>query len=243
MNTEILLNDFASRSFRDTADMDYVSARMSYRVGLIEQFHWQSLQALEKYLKAILLYNRVKAKKIGHSLAKALNKLEQLPFDLELSSPALEFIDHIDNFGRFRYLEASYYIHGPKLVELDRTVWEIRRYCKVLRYELKLHNGEKKQMLPIEIDLIEKSKNIPPHKFRINNGALEKILDKTNNPARAALIWQNLYFGAKSRKNVRMHVRSESKNSPLTLHPEILEKVAEYVFLPKEVVDAFSDKS
>jgi hypothetical protein len=39
MNTEILLNDFATRSFRDTAYQDYISARMCYRAALVEQFH------------------------------------------------------------------------------------------------------------------------------------------------------------------------------------------------------------
>ena len=33
--TEILLNDFASRCFRNVADEDYVVARMAYRAGLM----------------------------------------------------------------------------------------------------------------------------------------------------------------------------------------------------------------
>jgi len=66
MNIKPLLNDFATRSFRDVADQDYIAARLSYRHGLIPQFHWQALQALEKYIKAILLYNRIKAKDINH---------------------------------------------------------------------------------------------------------------------------------------------------------------------------------
>ena len=147
--------------------MDYISARMSFRATLIEQFHWQALQALEKYFKAILLYNRIKARTIGHSLSKALTKAQQLPFELQLTQRAREFIDHIDTFGRFRYLEASYFIHGPKLVELDRTVWEVRRYCKVLKYQITLPDGGKKQMLPFELDAIESSKNRPPQQFRI----------------------------------------------------------------------------
>lgn len=223
--------------------MDYISARMSFRVGLIEQFHWQALQALEKYLKAILLYNRIKARKIGHSLSKALEKAEQLPFDLELTQLASEFISHIDAYGRFRYLEASYFIRGPKLVELDRTVWEVRRYCKVLNYELSLEDGSKKQMLPVELDAIECSSSHPPQQFRIQGGGLEKIIDKKDHPARAPLIWQNGFFGKKRRKSVKASVEFQAKNSPLTLHPEILDIVNKYVFLPKEVVDAYSGRS
>lgn len=243
MDTEILLNDFATRSFRDTADMDYISARMSFRASLIEQFHWQALQALEKYFKAILLYNRIKAPKIGHNLSKALNKTKQLPFNLELSQPASEFVDHIDTYGRFRYLEASYFVHGPKLVELDRTVWEVRRYCKVLKYEISLNDGSKKQMLPLELQKIKNSKNHPPQQFRILGGTLEKIIDNKDHPARVPLIWQNGFFGKSRRKTVKARVGFQAKNSPLILHPEILDTVKEYVYLPKEVVDAYSGRS
>lgn len=240
METNILLNDFATRSFRDVADMDYIAARMSYRAGLVEQFHWQGLQALEKYLKALLLYNRVKAKRIGHDLSKALMKANQLPFDLELTAPARQLIEHLDTFGRFRYLEASYFIHGPKLVDLDRTVWEIRRYCRVLKYEVRNPDGSVTQMLPIELGRIEQSKDAPPHKFRIIGGALEKILDKKDDAARGPLVWQNGFFGSKHRKTVTMHVRRQGKNSPLSLHPEILDELKEYVYLSKEVVEAYA---
>ncbi|RRQ22220.1 HEPN domain-containing protein [Thiohalobacter thiocyanaticus] len=243
MEIDALLNDFATRSFRDTADMDYIAARMSYRAGLVEQFHWQGLQALEKYLKAILLYNRVKAKRIGHDLTKALEKAKQLPFELELTTPALQLIEHLDKFGRFRYLEASYYIHGPKLVELDRTVWEIRRYCRVLNYKINNPDGSVTQMLPIELERIEKSKYVHPHKLRIIGGALEKILDKKDDAARGSLVWQNGFFGKKHRKTVTMRIPRQGKNSPLSLHPEMLDELKEYVYVSKEIIEAYSGQS
>jgi hypothetical protein len=37
-----LNNDFAVRSFRDTADGDYIVARMAHRAGLVPQFLWSS---------------------------------------------------------------------------------------------------------------------------------------------------------------------------------------------------------
>lgn len=64
------INSYASRCFRDVADADYVSARMCYRAGLFAQFQWAGLQACEKYLKAILLYNRIPSHNVGHSLKK-----------------------------------------------------------------------------------------------------------------------------------------------------------------------------
>jgi HEPN domain-containing protein len=241
MDIDPLLNDFATRSFRDVADQDYIAARLSYRHGLIPQFHWQALQALEKYLKAILLYNRIKAKDINHDLTRALKHAEKLPFSLNLSASTEEFIKHIDNFGRFRYLETSYFTHGPKLVQLDRTVWEIRRYCKTLNYELTLPDGSTKNMLELEIEKIENSTNRSPHKFRIIGGELEKILDKKDHNSRSALIWQNGFFSGKARKFVRSPAHFNAVNAPLYLHPEILDEILKYVFIPKEVVNAYRE--
>ena len=241
MDIEPLLNDFATRSFRDVADQDYIAARLSYRHGLIPQFHWQALQALEKYLKAILLYNRVKAKNINHDLTKALEYTNKLPFKLNLSQITIELIEHIGNFGRFRYLETSYFTYGPKLVQLDRAVWEIRRYCSVLNYDLKLSNDSMKNMLDLEIEKIENSTNQSPNKFRLMGGFLEKVLDNKENIARPALIWQNGFFTKKARKSVKSLDHFSGVNAPLSLHPEILDEVLKYIFIPKEIVNAYKE--
>lgn len=119
VNKEYLIDDFATRCFRDTADQDYIAARLTYRAALIPQFHWLALQSIEKYLKAVLLYNRVKATQIGHDLKKALTACKRLPFELSLSESTHSFIRHVNTFGPFRYLENSYYTFGPKLVQLD----------------------------------------------------------------------------------------------------------------------------
>src|SRR5688572_14886001 len=82
---------------------------------LIEQsrFHWMGLQTIEKYLKAILLYNKIKAPKVGHSLKKALDKCHHLPFSIQLSKSSVELIEHLDRYGQSRYLEVSHHIYGP----------------------------------------------------------------------------------------------------------------------------------
>ena len=243
MDIEKLLNNFATRSFRDTADMDYIAARLSHRANLLEQFHWQSLQAIEKYFKAILLYNRIKAKNIGHSLSKALGKTQALPFRIQLTDKALEFIRHIDSFGRFRYLEASYYVRGYKLVELDKTIWEIRRYCTVIDYSRTLDNGEEERMLPVAIERIRRSEESHPMDFKLPGGLLEEIVENKQHPARSALIWQNGFFGKSRRRRVSARSNFTMKNSPLTLNPELLDAVKDYIFLPKEVIDAYSGQS
>lgn len=241
INTEALLNNFAVRCFRDVADHDYISARLAYRAGLFQQFHWSSLQAVEKYLKAILLFNRIKAKNLKHDLDKALQKTTELPFEFKISDVSREFIKHIDQFGRFRYLEISYYLYGPKLLELDHTVWDIRRYCKTLNYDLILSDGRTKNMLEMELKGIEKSREHKPKNFPIPAGALERIIENKNHPARSALIWQNLYFSKRSRKNVRMSEHMHATNSPFYLHPEMLYEVEKYVLIPGDVIKAYEE--
>lgn len=243
MNTEILLNDFATRSFREIADQDYIAARLSYRHGLYSQFHWQSLQAIEKYLKAILLYNRIKATDINHDLERAIKHTKKLPFEILRSESTDNFIKHLSNFGRFRYLEASYYLHGPKIVELDKAVWEIRRYCDVLDYDFKLPDGSTTNMLESKLEKIRNSETNPFHKFKLIGGLLEKIVDTPKHTSRSALIWQNAFFGKVTRRHVRVPTTLHSVNSPLYLHPEIIDEVLKFVFLPKEVANAYRELS
>ncbi|WP_158549005.1 HEPN domain-containing protein [Alloalcanivorax xenomutans] len=223
------------------ADQDYIAARLSYRHGLYSQFHWQSLQAMEKYLKAILLYNRIKAKEINHDIDKAINYTKKLPFVLKRSPTTDEFIKHLSDFGRFRYLESSYFIEGPKLAELDKAVWEIRRYCKVLNYNLVLPDGQTRNMFCRELRAIDISDQQPRQNFEISGGLLEKILANRDHLSRSALIWRNLFFGKAIRKKVRMRSVFHAVNAPLYLHPEILDEVLEYIFLPKEVERAYRE--
>ena len=44
LSAEVLLNDFALRSFRDIADGDYITARWACRAGLLPQYLWASQQ-------------------------------------------------------------------------------------------------------------------------------------------------------------------------------------------------------
>ena len=242
MNKEILLNDFAIRSFRDVADYDYICARMSARATLIPQFLWSALQSIEKYLKCILLLNRIPAKQILHNIGLGLSLArEHVPFEIRLSKGSEELIAHLDTYGKFRYLEIPFHVFGLELPQLDRTVWEIRRYCSVIDYCLTLQDGSSKNMLQMELQKIERSEHRPPQNFRISGGFLEKIIDDKKHPAREPLVWQNLYFGRRAKKSIQLVKFMHSTNSPLSLHPEILDDVLEYIHLPKRVIDAYRD--
>ena len=222
--SNLLVDDFAIRSFRDEGDADYIAARLAWRARLASPSLWASQQTIEKYLKCILLLNRIPGKDVKHDLAAGLVAIQSSgKLLLELPSTAREFIEYIDAFGRFRYLEASNVAFGSNLVLLDRTAWELRRYCT---------RSEDFRTLAIRPD------ETPP-KARIAGGYLESVMDEPANPAREPLLWRNAFFGARSRRRVRVEKWLTATNAPLYLHPEILDEVLRYVYLPQAVVRGY----
>jgi hypothetical protein len=79
----------------------------------------------------------------------------------------------------------------------------------------------------------------PPPKVRIIAGELEKILDDPKHPAREPLLWQNGFFGKRTRRIVKMKGWLRATNSPLNLNPQILDEVLKYVYLPKDLEAAY----
>lgn len=235
---DALLNDFAVRCFRDVADADYIAARLAYRAGLFAQFHWSALQAVEKYYKAILLFNRIKSNRVGHSLAVAQKLAKKLPFETSLSPVVVKFMQHLDDFGTIRYLEGSYFIHGPALSRLDKAVWELRRYCKVLNYDIQTQKGVV-NMLTLELDAIKRADVGPPSGMQLVGGMLETILKKREHPARQALLWKNMFYTLRARPGVRMPTPFHATNSPLFLHPELLDHVTKLVYIPADLQNAY----
>jgi HEPN domain-containing protein len=238
-STDALLNDFATRSFRDVADEDYIAARLAFRARLIPQFLWGSLQALEKYLKCMLVLNRIPARR-GHDLGEILAEFEKnKPFELRLSARSMKFVEFLDTYGRHRYFESSWYMMGEEILDLDRAVWEVRRYARVMRYEFHGKDGSKVNALPIELAHNTEAESRHPQNFHITGGRLESILEKKDHPAREPLVWQNGFFGKSHRKSARLRHGLQLANSPLTLHPELLDEVLKYVWLPKDVREAY----
>jgi hypothetical protein len=131
---------------------------------------------------------------------------------------------------------------GIKLLQLDLAVWEVRRYCQVLNYEIRTLSGEQKNMLLLEIQAIDNSEKRPPQQFRLIGGSLERIIDNKRHPAREPLLWNNLRYGLRTRKRIKWARHIHSANSPLSLHPEILDDVAEFVHLPKDVERAYREE-
>lgn len=243
VSVDVLLNDFAIRCFRDIGDGDYIVARTAFRQRLIQQALWSGLQTLEKYLKCILLLNRVRATNVNHDLDTAIALVDrELPFKLRLPATVREFIVYLDTYGKYRYYESSFAAMGREMLRLDSTVWHVRRYCQVMDYELDDGQGNKRSMLQVELDKAEQGeKGRPEHYLWFPNGQLEKILADKKNPARAALIWKNMFFGSRARKGIIWRTNMNAGNAPLTLHPHIVDEVRKYVYLPKFVVKAYQD--
>lgn len=228
------VNDFAIRCFRDSGDRDYITARMAFNARLMPPFLWSGLQAIEKYFKCIHVLNRVPKPRIalGHHLAPSLDLIRQkCPFTIVLSETTSEIIEHLDTYGRFRYLDVSWHVLGHERFRLDRAVWEIRRYCRAFD----------QRTLTQDIATIEAGNTRPPHHFKVRGGLLERILADRKHPARPALVWQNAHFTSRLRKRVRVG-GLHAENSPLSLYPQMLDEVCKYAHLPKEVISAYKKR-
>jgi len=224
MTDDWRVNDFAIRSFRDVADEDYISARLSFRAALVEPSLWASQQALEKYLKCILLLNRIPGAHVKHKLKVALDAIKassKIPF--ELTSPTQKFIEFIDEFGTFRYLEISNVAFGQHLTHLDRAVWELRRYCSL---------SEKHKQIKLRQGVI-------PPKIRLDGGYLEAVMDDPSSPAREPLLWQNAFFGTRSRRFVKRRPWFKATNAPLYLYPQMLDEILKYVHLQSPIIAGY----
>ena len=216
------LNSWAFRSFRDIADGDYIAARMAYRAQLPAQFLWASQQALEKYLKCILFIRRIPATRVRHDLKPALDLIEQNEIGLSLTERSRAFIGRVDEVGRYRYMEASFFVEWRWILSLDQAVWELRRFCTLdpSATSATLVDGE---WAP---------------RVHIAGGFLEKVLKKRENPAREPLLWHNGYFG-RGRRTVMVRGGLIAVNSPLLHTVEFLDDILKYAYIPGDVVKTY----
>jgi hypothetical protein len=254
MKLRIALFTLATEVFREQADKDYIVARSSYRMNLREQFLWASLQACEKYLKGILLFNERSArydpasydpikkrnKEFGHDstrLFAAARTIADLPLDKPDWLP--DFLKYLAAFGNNRYLSKATYATGDELRRLDEAVWVLRRACQNFDWTANV-NGSPKNLRPA---LVAQS-NRPEHRktpalyrpFGAIGGYLEKILKASNSdPARQALVWKNMFFGNRQRHRVTYTQFSSSENPPQTrewfLDPTITSQIDYYIRL------------
>lgn len=234
------INSYAIRCFRNVGDLDYIAARLAYRASLGAQFLWSAQQSVEKYLKCILILNRIETGDLGHDLQKALDRINtKTDFTIIFKKSEQQIFDQLNNFGANRYLEFSWAIFDHEIVKLDRLVWYLRQYCRPMADII--HDGKTIPMRSKMIKSIESSRDRSPQLAHILGGKIEKILKQKDHPARAGLVWQNAWYCAKPRKSVRLHRRMQSENAPLYLRPEVIEYIEPLVYLSKSTKSGYRE--
>jgi HEPN domain-containing protein len=253
MTLRIALFTLASEVFREQADKDYIVARSCYRMNLREQFLWSSLQACEKYLKGILLFNERSArydpasynplkthnKEFGHDLTRLFTVVLTIA-DLPLSKPDWlpRFLKYLTAFGNNRYLSKATYATGDELRRLDEAVWVLRRACQNFDWTPNV-NGSPKNLRPVLLAQSSRQENRKtPALYRPfgAGGYLEKTLKASkSDSARQALVWKNMFLGNRQRHRVSYTQFSSSENPPQTREwfsdPAITGKIDHYVRL------------
>lgn len=239
---EAHINSVAIRCFRDTADADYIAARMAYRARLFSQFFWSAEQAIEKYLKCILMLNRQKVKFFGHDIAEGLKQLNSLlPFKIEFTQPEITVFDQIVRQDADRYFNLSWHVHDVEVLKLDLLVWRLRQYCTPLDVE-RIGIKPSRAALLRNIARLEarlSDPDTPSKKGHLMHGLLEKILKDRKHPARESLVWQNARFTTAVRKTIKTTRQFHASNAPLWLTPELLDDVKPYMHVPGPYAEAY----
>lgn len=231
------LNHATIRCFRDTADADYISARLSIRSDLPGPFLSSAEQAIEKYLKCILMLNRIDTRPIGHKIDVALKLInESLPFNISLDKDEQKLFDQLVLWDFDRYLVNSLYVRNESLMHLDRLVWKLRQYCRPLDM---IHRAEPpdKSYIASNIEAIEAVKPETPKKGHVPGGLLERVLASKIHRGRDALVWNNLWYSSSNRNQVQYRTGYQAINSPFFNKPELADEASKYMKLSKSFVE------
>jgi HEPN domain-containing protein len=244
---ESQIDRFVTESFRDVADKDYIAARICWRHGLHHQFLWLAEQAIEKYLKAILLYNRVDTRALQHNLRKCFDTVLAIPgIDFDFPDEVREFVEFLDDNGNNRYLEHPYALKEHSGLELDQAVWFIRRYCKYLRNTIAGPDGTERSLLEAWVAYAQSPRILEsPNKFQLlDNGYLERVLDDKKSSLRRELVWKNFYYGTYTKRVISEVPSLGLVGAPQHfLHPEVFDALRKLVYFPKSVVRCFNQRS
>ena len=237
MNLRIALLTIAEEIFRNQADQDYISARAVYRLALREQFLWLGLQACEKYLKGILLFNHRSARYLpgtydlqtqkrgrgfrNHDLRQLFDAAAEITDLPNYPNWISEFMKYLSTYGNNRYLSISTYATGLELRELDETVWYLRRVCRNFDSMVQLTDSTTRDLRRIEMRSIADPKRRQRPALDRPLGAIDGLLEKVlkrraTDPTRRTLVWNNLFFGVRHRRAVSYTMHSSSENPPQT---------------------------
>jgi len=234
-----ILENCVNKTFRNIADQEYISARLLYKSKLFLQLLWMAAQSIEKYLKAILIYNEISVTQSNHHEHSDLYKMiidsiKDIKFDFP--DDVINFIKYLDEQGQNRYFSTPYVIQTNFLTQLDKTVWYIRRYCDNYR---KTENG--KSIFKEEIKRIQHQNLIDhPNQFKLYKGYLEQVMEDEIYEHRKILIWKNSYYYKKYR---RLNISDDNNEiieiPPIDIDPDHFDLISKYIFFPRTIKPHF----
>jgi hypothetical protein len=198
---------------------------------------------MEKYLKAILLYNDSDTRRISHDLTKAIEAIERIDIvKCDFKSDHKKFLGHLFEVGGDRYFIRPRGTEGMELQRLDECVWYARRYCVDLQSLGQNDNATSKSSVDQYINMIQSDDcRRVAHQFRLPTpGHLEEVLDTDRFPEqRALLVWKNFLFGRRKKRRFRFTRYLFGRVPEHYFSPEIYPWVKEHVTLDKEVQQYF----
>jgi hypothetical protein len=233
------IDDFIDRSFRDVADADYLAARVCWRRELHRQFWWMALQAVEKYLKGILLFSRTPIHDLGHDLVGAFESFERLDsVAWKPEASITDFIKLLNAQGPNRYFEWNLQRKGDELLLLDECIWKLRIRCVAMASNAKVGNeliwtSEK------HFEKIVKYRTTQnPSDIWIPFGLIEKILSSKSD-LRKDLTWKNFYFGRNRKKRILWKKQYHFSSPTHAIHPHIFPELDKLVKFSKGTREYF----
>lgn len=208
------------------------------RSRLAGPFLWSAEQAVEKYLKCILMLNREKTNDLSHDINSALRLInDTLPFKVILSGDEQALFNHLAEWDGDRYLIASFTSFDIEVLQLDKLVWKLRQYCRPLDV---MHYADtpSEEVLLNNVSRLEAGLNGSAKAGHIAGGVLENVLTDTKHSAHDALVWKNLHYSLITRNRVTFVIGFQAVNSPLWLNPELADEAAKWMKIPKPIVTA-----
>lgn len=207
----------ATECFRNVADREYISSRMSFRIGLVEPHLWSAIKALEKYLRAILIYNGRHKRTLSHNLLHILREVEGIKaIQFRAGDREREFMARLSSFCDGRGVTRKDYKLPATPLELDHTVWSVRRYCMYLRGFKMTREGEHIDLLDVNLKNIRSEYYLEhPFEFKINGGFLEQVLEKDpSDQLRKSLVWKNQHYGHHEEQGLKRFFLRSNRRSP-----------------------------
>jgi hypothetical protein len=214
-------NNIIDRMFVETAEKNYIVARWAFFHRCNVDFFWLSAQAIEKYLKAILLYNGHPTIDFRHDLNKLTNTVLHLypSTDIDQLTPPkpLErhffwrkenlrsFIHRLNEMGdpNNRYMLYGYTLYGDDIYKLDQIIFQLHRHCRPLKQidSQKLLKPNMPDSVIDWVEILKKTKNT--HQIFGRLERLNKSKERQDRTIRSAFLKSNFAFAPTTARSLK----------------------------------------